>query len=144
MGSGGSAADSCVCSRSADSSLKQTHASSLSSPAGGASSGPKILSKSAIEGFLLEPSASADASEIQTTNEQSKGKTQQTGRECSRYFYKLRSLFSILTAFPFWRAHIWAKVVHTHGWVASSLQGAMYAFVGLGPGSRVPRQCSGA
>lgn len=77
--------------------------SSLSSPAGGASSGPKMLSKSAIEGFLLEPSASADASEIQTVNEQSKGETQQTGREGSRCSFKLRSLFSIfLTTFAFW------------------------------------------
>lgn len=66
MGSGG--AGSCVCSRLADSSLKQTQASPLSSPAGGACSGPKMLSKSAMEGFLLEPSASGDASEIQTTN----------------------------------------------------------------------------
>lgn len=103
VGSGGGAAGSCVCSRSADSSLKQTHVSSLSSPAGGASSGPKMLSKSAIEGFLLEPSASADASEIQTVNEQSKGETQQTGREGSRCSFKLRSLFSIfLTTFAFW------------------------------------------
>lgn len=47
-------------------SLKQTHLSSVSSPAGGATSGPKMLSRSAMEGFLLESFASADASEIET------------------------------------------------------------------------------
>lgn len=73
---GSAGVDSCVCSQSADSSLKQTHASSFSSPAGGASSGPKMLSKSAIEDFLLEASAPVDASEIQTINEHSKGKQQ--------------------------------------------------------------------
>lgn len=55
--------------RLADSSLKQTHVSPVSSPAGGACSGPKMLSKSAIEGFLVEPSASVDASETQTTDQ---------------------------------------------------------------------------
>lgn len=50
---------------SGDSSLKQTHMSPLSSPAGGTCSGPKMLSKSAIEGLLLEPSASVDTSETQ-------------------------------------------------------------------------------
>lgn len=48
--------------RAADSSLKQTHESFFSSPAGGASSGPKMLSRSAIEGFLAELSASVDTS----------------------------------------------------------------------------------
>lgn len=52
------------------SSLKQTHDSPVSSPAGG--SGPKMLSKSAIEGFLVEPSASVDTSETETTGDQSK------------------------------------------------------------------------
>lgn len=47
-------------------SLKQTHLSSVSSPAGGATSGPKMLSRSAMEGFLLESFASAVASEIET------------------------------------------------------------------------------
>lgn len=47
---------------SEDSSLKQTHVSPVLSPAGAASSGPKMLSKSAIEGFLVEPSASVDTS----------------------------------------------------------------------------------
>lgn len=61
VGSGGAA--SCVCSRWADSSLKQTQASPWSSAAGGDCSGPKMWSKSAMEGFLLEPSASGDASE---------------------------------------------------------------------------------
>lgn len=58
--------------RSADSSEKQTHVSSLSSPAGGACSGPKMLSKSAIEGFLVEPSASVVTSETQTSSDQLK------------------------------------------------------------------------
>lgn len=52
--------------------------SPLSSPAGGACSGPKMLSKSAMEGFLLELSAAVDASEIQTTNERSNKQTQNT------------------------------------------------------------------
>lgn len=51
-----------------ESSLKQTHLSSASSPAEGASSGPKMLSRSAMEGFLQEPFASADASETETTD----------------------------------------------------------------------------
>lgn len=46
------------------SSLKQTHLSPLSSVVGSCS-GPKILSKSAIEGFLVETSASVDTSETQ-------------------------------------------------------------------------------
>lgn len=41
------------------------------SPAEGASSGPKMLSKSAIEGFLVELSASVDASETQPRGDQS-------------------------------------------------------------------------
>jgi len=42
-----------------DFSLKQTHTLPASSPtAGEASSGPKMLSKSAMEGFAVEPSAS--------------------------------------------------------------------------------------
>lgn len=53
-----------------DSSLKQTHVSAVSSPAGGDCSGPKMLSKSAIEGFLVEPSASVDTSETQTVTNQ--------------------------------------------------------------------------
>lgn len=48
--------------------MKLTHMSFVSSPAGGASSGPKMLSKSAIEGFL--PSASVDTSETQTVTNQ--------------------------------------------------------------------------
>lgn len=46
------------------SSLKQTHWSPLSSVVGSCS-GPKILSKSAIEGFLVETSASVDTSKMQ-------------------------------------------------------------------------------
>lgn len=42
--------------------MKQTHESPVSSQAGGACSGPKMLSKSAIEGFLAELSAPADTS----------------------------------------------------------------------------------
>lgn len=56
--------------RSADSSLKQTHLSPVSSPAGGACSGPKMLSRSAIEGFLVEPFASVDTSEKQPVTNQ--------------------------------------------------------------------------
>lgn len=48
--------------RSEDSSLKQTHVSPVSSPGGTDCSGPKMLSKSAIEGFLVELSASVDTS----------------------------------------------------------------------------------
>lgn len=70
VGSGG-AGSSGRGGRSGDSSLKQTHVSPLSSPAGGTCSGPKMLSKSAIEDFLVEPSASVDTSEIQTTSDQS-------------------------------------------------------------------------
>lgn len=44
------------------SSLKQTQESLVSSPAGGACSGPKRLSRSAMEGFLLERSASVEES----------------------------------------------------------------------------------
>lgn len=49
------------------SSLKQTHFSPLSSVVESCS-GPKILSKSAIEGFLVETSASVDSSETQRPN----------------------------------------------------------------------------
>lgn len=55
--------------RSWDCSLKQTHVSSASSSAAEARSGPKILSKSAIEGFLVELSASAETSETKTTHD---------------------------------------------------------------------------
>jgi len=51
-----------------DFSLKQTHMSLLSSLSVEACSGPKMLSKSAIEGFLVETSVSADASETEATN----------------------------------------------------------------------------
>jgi hypothetical protein len=44
------------------SSLKQTHWSPVSSIAAESSSGPKMLSTSAIDGFFSEPSASAVAS----------------------------------------------------------------------------------
>lgn len=47
---------------SRESSLKQTHVSPASSLVEGACSGPKILSKSAIEGFLLELSSCDDTS----------------------------------------------------------------------------------
>lgn len=50
-----------------ESSLKQTHVSPVSSGKGWACSGPKMLSKSAIEGFLPP----ADASETQKTGDQS-------------------------------------------------------------------------
>lgn len=50
-----------------DCSLKQTHVSPLSSPPEGTCSGPKMLSKSAIEGFLVESPA-----ETQTTGGQSR------------------------------------------------------------------------
>lgn len=49
--------------RSEDCSLKHTHVSPALSPAEGASSGPKMLSKSAIDGFLVELSASVATSE---------------------------------------------------------------------------------
>lgn len=49
---------------SAGSSLKHTQESLVSSPAGGACSGPKRLSRSAMEGFLLELSASVVESAI--------------------------------------------------------------------------------
>lgn len=52
-----------------DSSLKHTHVSLVSSSAGGACSGPKMLSKSAIDGFLVEPSASGDTSETASSAE---------------------------------------------------------------------------
>lgn len=68
-GSGG-AVSSGSGGRAAGSSLKQTHVSLVSSPAGGTSSGPKMLSKSAIEGFLVL-SASVDPSETQTTSDRS-------------------------------------------------------------------------
>lgn len=51
--------------RSDDSSLKQTHLSAVSS-ATLSCSGPKMLSRSAIEGFRVETSASVDASEEQS------------------------------------------------------------------------------
>lgn len=47
---------------SEDSSVKHTHVSLASSSAGGACSGPKMLSKLAIEDFLVESSASGDTS----------------------------------------------------------------------------------
>lgn len=70
--------------------MKLTHISFVSSPAGGAASGPKMLSKSAIEGFL--PSASVDTSETQIAGDQSEGcvwftqrdKTWQTDRQVNR------------------------------------------------------------
>lgn len=68
-GRGGAGSTGGTGGRSGDSALKQTHESPVSSPAGGGFSGPKMLSKSAIEGFLLEPSASVDTSETQTTND---------------------------------------------------------------------------
>lgn len=43
--------------------------SPASSPAGGACSGPKMLSKSAIEGFLPELSTSVDTSETQPSSD---------------------------------------------------------------------------
>lgn len=50
---------------SGDFSLKQTHLSPASSPtAGEASSGPKMLSKSTMEGFVVEPSASLGISGV--------------------------------------------------------------------------------
>lgn len=51
--------------RTDDSSLKQTHLSAASSAALSCS-GPKMLSRSAIEGFRVETSASVDASEEQS------------------------------------------------------------------------------
>lgn len=65
---------------SGDCSMKQTHVSPLSSPAEGTCSGPKMLSKSAIEGFLVESSASVDTSEIPTTSDQSKQRCVYTQR----------------------------------------------------------------
>lgn len=54
----------------------------VSSPAGGASSGPKMLSKSAMEGFL--PSASVDASETQIAGDQSETSIKFTQRDKTR------------------------------------------------------------
>ena len=62
-------------------SLKQTHVSFVSSPAEGACSGPKMLSKSAIEDFRVELSASANASETKTINGQSKSAFETVLRE---------------------------------------------------------------
>ena len=58
--------------RSEDSSVKDTHMSLASMSAGGASSGPKRLSKLSIEGFLVEPFASDDTSGTKTSTNQSK------------------------------------------------------------------------
>lgn len=59
----GRAGSFCRGSWSEDCSLKQTHMSPASSPAGTGCSGPKMLSKSAIDVFLEELSASVDTSE---------------------------------------------------------------------------------
>lgn len=60
-GRGGVGSSSGGGGRSDDSSLKQTHLSAASSAAPSCS-GPKMLSKSAIEGFRFEMSASVGAS----------------------------------------------------------------------------------
>lgn len=51
-------------------SLKQIQVSLISSPAGGACSGPKMLSKSAMDDFWAEPSASVSASATEETTDQ--------------------------------------------------------------------------